>query len=80
MSDMSHREGEALSTEKSMLPRSIESRGDGVPVMKIGLNDPHTKSVVMSTTEFSADELKEPVLPKTRRIKKKKRNGASKPP
>jgi len=48
--------------------------------MKIGLNDPHSKSIVMSTNEFSADELNEPVLPKTKRIKKKRRNGASKPP
>mmetsp|Transcript_29090 Transcript_29090/g.36057 ORF Transcript_29090/g.36057 Transcript_29090/m.36057 type:complete len:81 (+) Transcript_29090:930-1172(+) len=37
----------------------IDPNADGVPVMRIGLNDPDKKSVVMSRTEFSAVELGE---------------------
>jgi hypothetical protein len=51
--------------------------------MKIGLNNPHTKSIVLSTTDFSADELNanEPVMPKSKRIiRKKRRTGAPKQP
>lgn len=34
-----------------------EDCADGVPVMKIGLNEPEKKSVVMSRTEFSQAEI-----------------------
>ena len=32
---------------------------EGVPVIKVGLNDPQQKSIVLSETKFSAQELKE---------------------
>ena len=47
--------------------------------MRIGLNDPHTKSIVLSETKFTADELADalpeavPVL-NVKRVKKKKVN------
>ena len=81
MSELSLREAESVPMDNSILPRNIE-KSDGVPVMKVGLNNPHTKSIVMLKTDFSAEDLNEqPVLPKTKRTtKKKRRNGASKPP
>ena len=55
------------------MPRVFgQGGGEPVPVLKIGLNDPHTKSVVMSTTEFSADELA-PVQPPPQPAEKSKR-------
>ena len=47
--------------------------------MKIGLNDPKNKSIVMSQAEFSSDELdnatsKQAPAPKMKRKKTKKRN------
>lgn len=65
--------------ELSPLPMLAEAEGldpnaEGVPVMKIGLNDPDKKSVVMSRTEFSAADLGEtvenPSKPSTKRKKK----------
>lgn len=65
--------------ELSPMPMLAEAEGldpsaEGVPVMKIGLNDPDKKSVVMSRTEFSAADLGEgvenPSKPSTKRKKK----------
>ena len=45
--------------------------------MKIGLNDPKNKSIVLSTTEFSADELgeaKQASPPKSKKKRKSRRN------
>ncbi len=40
------------------MPKSMLNQAqDGVLVMKIDLKDPERKSVVMSTTEFSQEEL-----------------------
>ena len=46
--------------------------------MRIGLNDPKNKSIVLSTTEFSADELGESTRnispPKSKKKRKTRRN------
>ncbi len=42
----------------SIMPKNMLNQAqDGVLVMKIDLKDPERKSVVMSTTEFSQEEL-----------------------
>ena len=56
-------------------PLTVGGAPDGaVPVMKVGLNDPTTKSIVMSTTEFSQEELaidQAPPKPKKKKIRKR---------
>lgn len=44
-----------MSQDQSILAKNFGAAGE--PVVKIGLNDPKNKSIVLSTTEFSADEL-----------------------
>ena len=82
MSNFSIREGESMSQDPSLMPRTFTgpmTQGgvpDGaVPVMKVGLNDPTTKSIVMSTTEFSDAELAiDPPAPKPKKKKVRRRN------
>ena len=69
------RDGDSLSHEQSLLTRNF---GAGEPVMKIGLNDPKNKSIVLSNAEFSAEELGEahPVSPAKSKKKRKSRKNA----
>ena len=66
------RDGDSLSQDQSIFPRNFA--GPGEPVMRIGLNDPKNKSIVLSTAEFSADELGESTknLSPTKSKKKRK--------
>lgn len=57
MSNFSLRDGDNFSQDPSLAFPKNFNKEDGVPVMKVGLNDPHVKSIVMSRTEFSAEEL-----------------------
>ena len=56
-SEFSMREMEMSPMPMLAETHDLDPDAEGVPVMKIGLNDPDKKSVVMSRTEFSAAEL-----------------------
>ena len=54
--DLSVRDGASMSQDQSLMPRSFlpsETGSQGVAVMRVGLNDPNKKSLVISQGEFS---------------------------
>ena len=55
LKNMSVRDGESISQDASLLPRDFKGEG-AQPVLRIDLNDPERKSIVMSTSEMPSSQ------------------------